>query len=84
MSLTLSLDTLRNSGDVLLSGSHAVGSLTAFATSTGNATVTIPPTAPGGTFYLLACSDGTSPVVETVETNNCRASATRVNVQVFE
>jgi len=80
----LSLDTVRNGGDVLLSGQRAVGSLAAAGTSTGNATVIIPLNAPGGTFYLLACADDTSLVVETVEANNCRASATRVNIPVFQ
>ena len=80
----LSLDTVRNGGDVLLSGQRAVGSLAVAGTSTGNATVIIPLNAPGGTFYLLACADDTSLVVETVEANNCRASATRVNIPVFQ
>jgi len=33
-----------------------------------------------GTFYLLACADDTNLVPETNETNNCSASAVRIQV----
>ncbi len=46
----------------------------------GGASVTIPPTAAGGTFYLLACADDGAAVTELNETNNCRASSKTVHV----
>jgi subtilase family serine protease len=80
----LSIDALRNSGDVRLGGSRPVPGLAASATSAGSAAVAIPITAPGGSFYLLACADDTNAVPETSESDNCRASEARVNVLVFE
>ena len=43
-------------------------------------TVTIPSTTPLNTYFLLACADDSSTVVETNETNNCTASSTTVTV----
>jgi subtilase family serine protease len=76
----LSLDPTRNSGDRLLTGSRAVPALAAAASSTGTATLTVPTTTVRGTYFLLACADDTRFVAETIETNNCRASATTVQV----
>jgi len=76
----LSLDGLKNSGDTLLTGSRAVPGLAAGASSSGTITVTIPSTTPLNTYVLLACADDLNTVVETTETNNCKASATGVTV----
>ena len=54
--------------------------LAAGATSPGTVTVTIPATTPSNTYLLLACADDLNTVVETTETNNCKASATGVTV----
>ena len=75
----LSTDAFKDGGDVLLAASRAVASLAAGQTSSGNTTVTIPSNV-AGAFYLLACADDLSAVTETNETNNCRASATAVQI----
>ena len=42
--------------------------------------MTIPASTPVDTYLLLACADDLNTVVETTETNNCKASATGVTV----
>jgi subtilase family serine protease len=76
----LSLDALKDGGDVLLTGSRWVSSLTAGAVSSGGSTVTVPATAPLGTYRVLACADDLLAVKESDETNNCVASATALIV----
>jgi tartrate-resistant acid phosphatase type 5 len=70
----LSLDTLRSSGDILLSGTRAVSSLAPGASATGSKSVPVPATL--GTFYVLACADDKLAVKESNDTNNCLASTT--------
>lgn len=77
----LSLNTTKGAGDQLLSPSRAVPPLGAGATSTNTVTVTVPGATPTGTYFLLACADDTGVVAEAHEGNNCRASATTVQVQ---
>ena len=72
----LSITTSKNASSILLTGSRSVPSLASAATSSGNASVTVPSTLPSGRYFLLACSDDTKLVSETNETNNCKASAT--------
>ena len=72
----LSTTTSKNASSILLTGSRSVPSLASAATSSGNASVTVPSTLPSGRYFLLACSDDTKLVSETNETNNCKASAT--------
>jgi len=77
----LSADVQKSAGDTLLTGSRAVPALAAGTTSAGGAvTVTIPSTMPLGTYALLACADDMAVVAESDETNNCRVSATMVQV----
>jgi hypothetical protein len=76
----LSLDALRNTGDVLLAGTRAVDVLEANATSPGTQTVTIPATTKPGTYRLLGCADDLRRVPESDETNNCRAAAASILV----
>jgi uncharacterized repeat protein (TIGR01451 family) len=76
----LSTDTQKNVGDKLLSGSRPVAGLGPGAMSTGTVTVTIPNNTVLGTYYLLACADDQSSVIESNETNNCLASATTIVV----
>jgi len=78
----LSLDTSKNAGDRALVGFRAVGVLAAGAGSTGTMSVTIPGSTPPGSYYLLACADDQSQVVETSDANNCRAAARQVAVTV--
>ena len=67
----LSLDAVKNAGDILLTGSRGVPSLAAGATSSGTVTVTIPASAPLNAYFLLACADNGNTVVEANEANNC-------------
>jgi subtilase family serine protease len=76
----LSADDLRNIGDRLLVGSRALPALSAGGSSQGTASVTIPNGTPLGTYYFLACADDARAVPERDETNNCRTSATQIQV----
>jgi hypothetical protein len=76
----LSTDSTRSSGDRPLGGGRAVPAVAASATSAGGATVTIPTGTPRGRYYLLACADDAKVVSETKESDNCRASTTRIAV----
>jgi hypothetical protein len=76
-----SLDTTKSASDVLLTGSRSVPALAPAATSNGGATVTVPASTPLNTYFLLACADDLGVVSESAEGNNCRASATTVQVQ---
>lgn len=76
----LSTDNVKNSGDVLLTGSRAIAALNGGQSSTGTVTVTIPSSAAAGTYRLLACADDLKAVNETSETNNCRASTGTVTL----
>jgi len=72
--------TTKSTNAHLLSGSRSVAALAAGASSSGSVTVTVPSNMTVGTFYLLACADDTNLVPETNETNNCSASAVRIQV----
>jgi subtilase family serine protease len=76
----LSLDAVKSAGDLLLSASRTLPGLAAGASHTGTVTLTIPTVTPLNTYFLLACADGPNTVVETDETNNCKASTTTVTV----
>ena len=79
----LSLDGTRNTGDVLMTGSRNVPVIAASGSSAAPSpvTVTIPTSMAAGNYWVLGCADDQARVVEISETNNCRASATKVNVQ---
>ena len=51
------------------------------ASSTGSVNVHVPSGTPRGTYFLLACSDQTAVVVESSDSNNCRAAMTSVIVK---
>jgi subtilase family serine protease len=78
----LSLDTVKDAGDTLLTGSRAVLVLAPGATDTGTVTVTIPAATPLGTYFLLACADDLNVEGESDEGNNCTASAGTVEVAI--
>jgi hypothetical protein len=79
----LSLDTVRNAGDRLLGRKRVVPALASGATSTPTkpVNVTVAVSTPLGVYYLLACADDLSVVVESDEGNNCLASTTTVEVR---
>ena len=76
----LSTNTVKEGGDILLTGVRAVPALLVGATSKGTVTVKIPAETTAGAYYLLACADDTGLVSETDETNNCTASGSKVVV----
>jgi subtilase family serine protease len=76
----LSTNATKDAGDALFAATRAVAALGAGATSSGNTTLTIPAGTPAGAYYLLACADDLGAVAETDETNNCRASATTLQI----
>ena len=80
----LSLDTMKNAGDILLGGSRSVPDLLLGATSTGTVTVTIPSSTAPGAYYLVACADDTNGVAESNENNNCFASSSTAKVIAFD
>ena len=79
----LSLDTVKDPTDKLLSGARVVPILAAGASSSGpiaGITVVVPNNTPPGTYFLIACADDARQVVESDENNNCRPSASKVEV----
>jgi subtilase family serine protease len=70
----LSVAGTRAAGDILLSSSRLVQTLTAGAQSQGTVTVIVPSNTPFGTYRLLACADDTFVIAETDEADNCVAS----------
>jgi subtilase family serine protease len=70
----LSLDAIRDAGDILLSGARWIPPLAPGAFSTDTVTVFIPSGTPAGTYYVLACADDLGVVAETNESNNCVAA----------
>jgi hypothetical protein len=64
----------------LLTGYRTVAGLAAGVSSTAPTLVTIPAATPIGDYFLLVCADDTFLVMETDETNNCRASAAKLRV----
>lgn len=75
----LSLNTAKDASDYLITQTRSIPALAAGGSSRAAVTVSVP-AVPAGSFYLLACSDDTSLIGEAIETNNCRASTTRVTI----
>jgi subtilisin family serine protease/uncharacterized membrane protein len=65
-----STNALLDAGDTLLSPAHSVPQLDAGASHVASLSVTLPPAAATGTYYLIAKADAPGAVVETNETNN--------------
>lgn len=78
----LSVDAKRDGvDDYALSPGRLVPALAAGANSSASVPgVTVGPSVPLGTYYLLACADNFKKVPESSETNNCRVSAGKVEV----
>jgi subtilase family serine protease len=75
----LSLDLTFDATDLQLTASRSMNSLAPGASSTGTRTLRMP--ASPGTYYVIACADADADIAESDEANNCRVSATPVNVQ---
>jgi YD repeat-containing protein len=78
----LSLDNTISSSDILLTGNRSIPSLNAGASSTASVTATMPSNLANGSYYLGACADSGSVVAETSETNNCKASKSKITISV--
>ena len=78
----LSADPAVDVGDAIV-GAREVPALAPSATSTGATTVTIPPTTPPGTYYLVARADADDAVVEGNELNNTIARRIAVGADVI-
>jgi subtilase family serine protease len=76
----LSADPVKGAGDRMLNGTRAVPALAVNQSSGGSAVVSIPSGTPLGIYYVLACADDVSQVIEANNNNNCISSATRVTV----
>jgi subtilase family serine protease len=76
----LSTDRTHAGATVRLFGAVAVPDLIAGAEHRTTRTVTIPDTAPQGTYHLLACADDLRAVDEADEANNCRPTTGRIIV----
>jgi subtilase family serine protease len=66
----LSVNSLFDAGDTLLSGSHGVPSLDPGISHTASTSVTIPVDQATGAYYLIARADGDAQVLESQESNN--------------
>jgi hypothetical protein len=76
----LSKNTIKDSGDVRLTGGRFVVGLAPGVSSIGSVEVTIPLGTAEGVYYLLACADDMEAVDETNDTNNCIPSGHTVQV----
>ncbi|MGH9244371.1 MAG: CARDB domain-containing protein [Acidimicrobiales bacterium] len=76
----LSTDMVKSGNDKVFKAKRLVPGLGVDALSTGNRVVRVGRGWAPGTYYLLACADGTGLVNEANESNNCIASATTVQV----
>jgi subtilase family serine protease len=69
----LSTDKIKSGNDIQL-GLRNVAALGAGSTSSGSASVAVPPNTAAGSYFVLACADTGNLQPESNETNNCRAS----------
>jgi subtilase family serine protease len=67
----LSADATKSADDTLLSGTRSVPSLDAGASHTATVTVTIPLATSPNSYFLIACADDKSAVIESNEGDNC-------------
>jgi parallel beta-helix repeat protein len=76
----LSLDERRGGGDKRLPGSTQINHLEPGDDALAQASLTIPKNTESGEYFVLACADDLKRVAESVESNNCLASAQTVKV----
>ena len=77
----LSLDPDKGSDDRQLSGGRSVQDLAPGAESAGSAALTVSPSTPPGTYYVLACADAYRLIKELDESNNCAVSPTQLSIE---
>ena len=71
----LSTNAVFDASDVFI-GSRSVPALNAGASNSTTTALTVPANTPAGSYWVIAVADSTNTVVESVEGNNTRASAT--------
>jgi hypothetical protein len=77
----LSLDaTYGGADDVALTGTRTVNSLGASASSTATTRLTVPASAPAGSYHVCAAADADNAVAETSETNNSLCTSSTIAV----
>src|SRR5204862_7605799 len=69
---------LLDAGDTLLTPDHNVPQLEAGASHVASLSVTLPPSAAAGTYYLIAKADAANLVLETNASNNTFAKSIQV------
>src|SRR5262249_13149378 len=77
----LSTNNVLDASDVML-GSRAVPALGPGASNSGGATLTIPASTSGGTYYLFAKADADDVVLESHETNNTYATTITIGADL--
>lgn len=75
----LSATTSKTSSSVLI-GTRSVSSLAAGASSSGTVTARVPSGTTRASYYVIGCADDASVVGESSESNNCRASSSKITV----
>jgi subtilase family serine protease/photosystem II stability/assembly factor-like uncharacterized protein len=80
VSYYLSVDAVKDSGDVALNGVRAPGALSPGATSTGAILVIVPSSTTPGVYSLLACAAEAGIMAELDVTNNCRPAAGTITI----
>ena len=74
----LSVNTILDAGDTLLTESRAVPALAGGDSSSGSSSVTLPSNTSPASYFLIAQADGAGTVPETSETNNTFARAIQI------
>ena len=77
----LSLDYIKEPGDILLEGSRSVPVLEQVGISENTVTVIVHVTTPVGTYNIFACAGDTGAVAETDKLNNCVVSPSQLEVR---
>ncbi|HLZ07278.1 MAG TPA: CARDB domain-containing protein, partial [Chloroflexota bacterium] len=77
----LSPTPIKGLGAVKLLGALTIINLASGANASGQRTVTVPRTTPLGAYYLIACANDSSRILERTKANNCTTSTTQVTIQ---
>jgi len=76
----LSEDNVKSEDDIYIEGNRSISDLGVGERSNKTVKVRIPSDTPPGRYYLIVCADDMDEVLESDETNNCKASKKRIKV----
>jgi hypothetical protein len=76
----LSEDNVKSENDIYIEGNRNISELGMGILLNKTLRVRIPSDTPSGWYYLIACADNMNEVLESDETNNCKASKKRIRV----